>query len=107
LSNDFFNTNGLPSDKPKEDKFWITQGPSDFVLKENDLTLEIDTQAIYLRNLLAEKIFGSQQRYYDQLPFASSWLSQAGIDSDINISREEFEKLIANADVLTGKFLYY
>ncbi|RZJ90516.1 MAG: hypothetical protein EOO20_07890 [Chryseobacterium sp.] len=103
----FYNTNGLPSDKPKKDKFWITQGPSDFVLKENDLTSDIESQAIYLRNFLAEKVFGSQQRYYEQLPFAPLWLSQAGIDSDIKISREEFEKLIAKADELTCKFLYY
>ena len=40
----FYNTNGLPSDKPKEDKFWITKGPSDFVLKENDLTSDIENK---------------------------------------------------------------
>ncbi len=103
----FYNTNGLPSDNPKEGKFWITKGPSDFVLKENDLTLDIETQTIHLRNLVVEKVFGSRQRYYAQLPSTPLWFSQAGLDSDIKISKEEFEKLISKADDITCRFLYY
>lgn len=103
----FFNIDGIASNEPVVGKFWITQDPMDYVLKENDTTLDIETQAFHLRNLVAKKVFGSNQTYYRQLPFAPHWLSQAGLDSDIKISREEFEKLIAKADENTCRFLYY
>lgn len=77
------------------------------MLKENDYIYHIEMQAFHLKNILAKKVFGSLQLYYEQLPFMPIWLSQAGLDSDIKISREAFEKLVAKADERTCRFLYY
>src|SRR5690554_6507767 len=103
----YFNTDGIPTKDPVNDRFWICQGPMSYMLKENDYSIEIETQAHHLRNLLAKKIFGSLQHYYDLLPSTQIWFSHAGIDSDIKISREQFERLIAKADKRTYHFLYY
>jgi hypothetical protein len=103
----FYNINGMPTQTPVEGAFWITKGPIDYVFKENDNTLEIETEAYLLRSQVAVKVFGSLEVYHQNLPFTSIWLSQAGIDSDIKISKEDFEKLAVNADEMTIRFLYY
>jgi hypothetical protein len=103
----FFNINGIPSKEPVADLFWIMRGPINYVFKEHDLTIDIEMQAFHLRQRVAELIFGSIQRYYDLLPMTPIWLSQAGLDSDIKISREEFEQMVVGAGETECRFLYY
>ncbi|WP_432327993.1 hypothetical protein ACRQ5D_33850 [Mucilaginibacter sp. P25] len=78
-----------------------------FVLSGNDLTNDIETLAFHLREMAAEKIFGSLKEYHDQIPFTPSWITYGGIDSDIKISRDEFDKLIRETDEAENQLLYY
>jgi len=84
----YLNLNGIATDVPKPDEFWMAESFTSFVLKENDHTHDTEELAFHLRNLVAERVFGSLQAYYDVLPFTPIWLSQAGIDSDIKISKD-------------------
>ena len=103
----FLNINGIPTEKPTGEKFWMMGSPMGYSLKEKDYTYDIEEQALYLRNLVAEKIFGSLETYYSLLPISPIWLSTAGIDSDIKVSKEEFEKVTQTANEQQLKFLYY
>lgn len=107
----FYNINGMPSEFPSEEEFFITENiVKDFIFKEGDLTLEIENICIRLRNKLATSIFGK----IENLHFLNScpifpFVAYAGIDAEIKISKLEFEKVYSEIkDKKTlNKLLYY
>lgn len=103
----FYNLNGIPSSTPVEDGFWIMEGFDKFVLKENDITYDIENTAFHLRNRIAERIFGSLEEYFSSLPYTNLFITQGGIDSDIKLSREDFEKYLRLTDLRERKLIYY
>ncbi|MCW3111258.1 MAG: hypothetical protein JWQ09_5764 [Segetibacter sp.] len=104
----FYNNNGLSSTKPTNDTFWILEWNNQFSINSNDITGDLDFALIALSHKLQNKLFGSAQAFYNRLMTKTIWLSYAGIDAEIKISKVEFEKLVNNNKTdETNKFLYY
>ena len=105
----FYSLNGIPIDKLiDKTEFWIIESNNDYIIKENDISSDLDFEFINLRMLIADLIFGSRKKYYDILSFVPQWIPYAGIDSELKISKEHFEKLVAKIDdENTFKLLYY
>lgn len=107
----FYNIDGIPSTIPNNNAFFIVETKTgELLFKEGDLTHKIERACIKLRNLLAKKIFGSMEIYHQFLaapiyPIASL----AGIDAEVTVSKEEFEKFTKtiNDNVSLNKLLYY
>lgn len=107
----YYNLNGLISDKPSSKSFFVTQNLSnDFIFKEGDNLLSIENLCFKLRNELAVKIFEKIETFHylnscNIFPFAAL----AGIDAEIRISKEEFEKTYSqiNDKETLNKLLYY
>ena len=107
----FYNTNGVATNMPPEDGFYITElvnGEMSF--STGDQSYEIEKICIQLRDYLAKKIFGDLKTYRDYFitpifPFASI----AGIDAELRLSKEDFEKLIIGIEDKERLFrlLYY
>ncbi|WP_345954049.1 hypothetical protein [Mucilaginibacter sp. PAMB04168] len=85
----------------------MAEGPLDFIMSEGDLTHHIEAMAHTLRFGVQAKLFGSVQKYYDQLAFVPPWVTQVGIDSDLSVSKAEIEPYIRQADEATLKAMYY
>ena len=60
----------------------------------DDGLYEVEDQCVCLHDDLAHSIFGNLKHYYALLPLAPSFLSEAGLNSESTVSREEFEKLL-------------
>lgn len=108
---EFYNIDGIPTSKPLRDSFYIIKHSNgELGFSENDHTFDIEKICIQLRDILAAKIFGSVREYHTYLtmpifPFAS----QAGIDAELRISKEDFEILVNNIEDKARLFrlLYY
>lgn len=104
----FYNKNGISSVKPANDVFWISEWENQFFIPANDITSDLDIALISLTHKLQIKLFGSIQEFHTRLMTKSTWLSYAGIDAEIKISKIDFEKLVnANKTEEIHKFLYY
>lgn len=105
----FYNTNGIPSEAPITDKFWVQEFNEYFIFKEGDITSDIDIKCVELRFEISKKIFGSTQDYYKYAEVAPLFFPYGGIDAEIKISKEEFETLIQKIgkDEISNKLLYY
>ncbi|OVE54767.1 MULTISPECIES: hypothetical protein [Chryseobacterium] len=107
----FYNTNGIPTETPLEDSFYITELINyELVFSAGDQTYEIEKICIQLRDQLAKKIFGDIRTYHGYFttpifPFASL----AGIDAEIRLSKEDFETLVHGIEDKEKLFrlLYY
>ncbi|SJN18469.1 hypothetical protein FM120_01055 [Sphingobacterium faecium PCAi_F2.5] len=107
----FYNTNGIPTDKPINDQFYISElANGELILSSGDQSYEIEKICIQLRDHLAVKLFGDRQTYHSYFttpifPFASL----AGIDAEIKISKEDFEKLVSGVEdkERLSRLLYY
>lgn len=91
----FYNTNGIPTESPIEGKYWIQQFEYNYILKENDITYEIEAECQILYELISIKLFGNVATYYSKLPTIPLWIMEAGLDAEFKISRLEFEKIVA------------
>lgn len=104
----FYNKNGISSTKPTNEIFWILEWNNQFSINSRDISGDLDFELIALTHKLQSKLFGSPQAFYNKLMTRTTWLSYAGIDAEIKISKVEFEKLvIENNTEETNKFLYY
>ena len=90
----YYNTNGILSESPISDKFWFQKSFDKYIYKHGDISVELDFICVALQHLLAEKIFGSRQAYFSLLLSSHTGITDGGIDSDIKISKEEFEKMV-------------
>jgi hypothetical protein len=105
----YYNTNGIPSELPKPESFWVEEFMGNFVFKEGDITSDIDFKCVALRYEVAKKLFGSTEEYYRLAASAPIFFPYGGIDAEIKISKEEFESLvnkIGNHEI-SNKMLYY
>lgn len=103
----YYNANGIPTDVATADGFWMAENHHEFTMKEGDLTPDLETIAISLRSNLQRKLFGSVNDFYKQLPHFPIWVSQAGMDSDLSVSKMELAPYIQHADELTCRAMYY
>ncbi len=107
----FYNINGIPTNIPVEDRFYITELMNDELgFSTGDQSYEIEKICIQLRDYLAKKIFGDITTYHSYFntpifPFASL----AGIDAEVRLSKEDFETLINSIEDKERLFrlLYY
>jgi hypothetical protein len=104
----FYNLDGIITSKPVNDIFFVFFNGYDFSLKEGDITPEIDFACIEIHNLVSKKIFGSLDIYYSLLPGIPYLLGTGGLDPEVKISKEDFEKIVlANEhDEIFNKVLY-
>lgn len=103
----FYNINGIPSNEPKPGSV-VSEWSNNFWITAYDNTSELDFKLIGITHRLADKMFGSVQRFYEMLPATSMALPYAGIDSDIKVSKTEFENWVkTDKSELTHKLLYY
>jgi len=77
----FYNTNGIPSDCPDKGKFWVQEFMGNFILKESDITPDIDIKCVELRYEVAKRIFGSTEAYYKHSQVAPIFFPYGGIDA--------------------------
>lgn len=70
----------------------------------------VEAECVALHDALAAKIFGGIARYYQQLQLIHPALGQAGLNSEAAISKDDFEKLLAQAaafpDLYRFAYLY-
>jgi hypothetical protein len=102
-----YNINGISTDK-ETDTSIVFEWSNHFSIKANDNTTEIDFKLISLTHKVADKLFGSVQNLYGILPFKSTVFSYAGVDAEIKVSKQEFEKwVISQKSEETHKILFY
>lgn len=58
-----------------------------------NLLYEIENECVQIHDALAETIFGDRQSYYDFLQVSPQFLSEAGMNSESRLSKDEFSKL--------------
>lgn len=108
MKTQFYNINGIPSPKPSTD-FWITNNGFDFVISSNDITGDIDMNCIMLQHEVGNIIFDGIEKLHSKQAGMPMWIPYAGIDGDLKISKEQFEKLITQSgeNPELNKLLYY
>lgn len=90
-----YNINGISTDK-ETDTSIVLEWSKHFSIKANDNTTEIDFKLISLNHKVADKLFGSVQNLYGILPLKSTVYSYAGVDAEIKVSKQEFEKWVTS-----------
>lgn len=105
----YYNLDGIITAEEPKEKFWITSVADDFTFKGSHKFTELEKTCINIRSEFATKIFGSLQNYYDLLPSISPALQMGGIDAEVNVSKNDFEKFInsLNNNELINKILYF
>lgn len=102
-----YNINGISTDK-ETDTSIVFEWSNHFSIKANDNTTEIDFKLISLNHKVADKLFGSVQNLYGILPFIPTAYSYAGVDAEIKVSKQEFEKwVISQNSEEAHKILFY
>lgn len=101
----YYNINGISTTNPTNE--WVAhKWSNNFSNKFNDNTGEIDIKLISLTHKVADKLFGSIQKPYS-LPLNSAHI-YAGVDAEIKISKQEFEKWVnSGKSEQTHKILFY
>ena len=104
-----YNTNGIPTEDPIDGKYWLKQLEYTYILKENDITCEIEAECQKLYDLISVKLFGNIETYYSKLSTIPRWVKEAGLDAEFRISKLEFEQLISqnNDNQEYCKLLYF
>lgn len=102
-----YNINGISTDKPTDNSI-VHEWSNHFSISANDNTTEIDSKLISLTHKVANNLFGSVQQLYSILPFKSTLYSYAGVDAEIKVSKQEFEKWV-NSEISeeTHEILFY
>lgn len=101
----YYNINGIPTTSPTN-KSVVYEWNNNFSIKSNDNTGEIDIKLISLTHKVADKLFGGIQNLYS-LPLNSAH-SYAGVDAEIKVSKQEFEKWVnSEKSEITHKILFY
>lgn len=104
-----YNLNGISTQVPPKDKFWVSEFEGNFILKEGDLTYDLDSRCVQLYQDAKIKIFGSTKLYWEYAMQAPVFFAQGGLDAELNISKEDFE-IIANhlsSDEISNKLFYF
>jgi|SRR5690606_30635108 len=86
-----YNLNGITSDMPSDEEFWIHYSNDNLILNKGDILPDIDTLCTELHNLLADKLFGGVEKDYSLLDSVPIWIVNGGISPDVKISKENFE----------------
>lgn len=105
--NKYYSINGIITDEPTDNSV-VFEWNNNFSIKSKDNTTEIDFKLISLTHKVADILFGSVQNLYGILPFKSTVYSYAGVDAEIKVSKQEFEKWVnSEKSEETHKLLFY
>lgn len=106
----FLNVNGIPSERPPEGgeiSFWHAplQG---WGMVRDDLASNVEVACVDIHEDLPLAVFGDRRLYHRLLPKVPEFVFVAGLNSESSMSRERFEKALAE---MTGSpylnhFLY-
>ena len=91
-------SNGIKARQFKEDDFSVTKwvssdGMESYSFTGDEIFYEIDDLCVNLYDRLAEAIFDLEE-YRRNLSFEPIWLRESGIDSEVVISKEKYEKYL-------------
>ncbi|HFK5538316.1 TPA: hypothetical protein ACGZ96_003479 [Elizabethkingia anophelis] len=101
----YYNINGILTTDPTDGSI-VYEWNNNFSIISDDNTGEIDIKLITLTHTVADKLFGSIQKLY-ALPLNMAY-SYAGVDAEIKVSKEEFEKWVnSEKSEQTHKILFY
>lgn len=97
----------MPTASPSKD-FWITEVNYSYSTNLKENTGEIDMKLVALPWKLADKLFGSFSKMHNILMSKTVVFTQAGIDAEIKISKQEFEEWVnSNKSEENHKLLFY
>lgn len=95
----YLRKNGIPSETPPDgDEVWFSlDGMGTWIPNKGNYLYEIENACLSLHDGLATQIFGSLMTYYSIVtsnPEVVSILVHAGLNSELAISRLDFEKIL-------------
>lgn len=88
------NLNGVPTESAKVGgaTYFTRSLEGAWLQNNNNLIFEIESICVKLHDELANRIFGSLDEYYKQLPLIPDFIHHAGLNSESMMSRVDFEK---------------
>lgn len=105
--NKYFNINGILTNQVADNSV-VFEWNNQFSIKNDDITSDLDFKLVNLTYKVADVLFGSVQEMYNILTTKTTMTAYAGINAEIKISKDEFEKwLNTEKSAETHKFLYY
>ena len=81
----YYHKNGIPSEKPNENEFWVTYFHDRFILNDNDMSYDLENSLFRLYGVLQTKLFGSPQKWHEKIYLMGQWIPYAGIDAELKI----------------------
>jgi len=104
----YYHKNGIPSEKPNKNEFWVTYFHDRFILHDNDMSYDLENSLFRLYGVLQTKLFGSPQKWHGKIYSMGQWIPYAGIDAELKISKLNFEKFlkVSKSDE-NHRMLYY
>jgi hypothetical protein len=102
--------NGVPVDAPpEEDELYFWFNPQGFWIPSClNFSGDIDAECVRLHDVFAAAIFGGINSYHAILPNVPTFLLGAGLNSECNLSRTNFERFVQQPDIPAefNKILY-
>jgi hypothetical protein len=92
----YLTLKGIPSSTAPSgrENYFIRDPQGTWLPAQKNNLPAIEKVCVQIHEALAIKIFGSSKAYWDFLPTAPEILSVAGINSEANISKDQFEKIL-------------
>lgn len=98
----FYQSNGIPVDSIEKIKssFYIQENigesifNSRFFYTGDSIDYKLDDICVNLYDVFAQKVFKSVEDYYKYIEHLPVYITKAGLDSDCNLSKEEFQRLL-------------
>ena len=98
----FYQSNGIPVDSFEkiETSFYIQENidqqlfDSRFIYDGDFINYELDNICVELYDVFTKKIFQDMNDYYKYLEYLPTVMLKAGLDSDCNISKEQFQQFL-------------
>src|SRR4051812_8292681 len=93
----YLTLNGVPlHEPPSTGELFFREAPDGaWRSSQGDMLGDIDIQCVRIHEALAALIFDGIDNYRRQLPHAPMFLAEAGLNSESSISRDLFEKALA------------
>jgi hypothetical protein len=89
----YYNLNGIKGNEPGAGHV-VSEWSDQFSITDGDNTTEIDFKLIDLTHCVASRLFGTVQNFYAILPGISMVYPYAGVDAEIKVSKNQFEKFV-------------
>ena len=109
----FLKVSGIPDISPPGtvgEILFTLDGQGAWRPSAGDHSYEIEAECVHIHDSLAAAIFGGLDAYYEALPGIPEFLYVAGLNSESNLPREEFERILlgfANHHIVNKSLYLY